>query len=439
MAAQDTPLAEDAQRAFPAASHPAPNADQPEATAAPRTEKAPDRASLVGWLCLVLIGLGEFAVMTALIASKFVFPFDQPLLDAGAQLSGYMVAWKDLSNSANFPLIAVGVAIVFGLLLFRRWKEAIVVVMLLVAVTAGSELVKQLIARPRPPNYGEDLVGVVYSFPSGHVLEAVTFTGHRRPGLAERLAAGLADPIPAVFTAMVIMVAIARVAVGSHYPSDVLASAFGGLGFVAVFAILSAIVGPDRSQRAAKNGPDGRETSRPRSAPERVLVIGRERPGRPTAESVAEVGLLISAHGAHVDVKVMKRKREVRRATKDASAAGCDLVVAVGGDGLVQQVLTVLAGTKVALAIIPSGTGNLLAGNLAIPEDHAEAVRSPSEAGAAASMWADSPSTENAALRGRLWRRLRRRCHGAHRRRAEGSLGQARLRRQRRAGSGPHP
>ena len=65
----------------------------------------------------------------------------------------------------------------------------------------------------------------------------------------------------------------------------------------------------------------------------------------------------------------------MRRATREALKAGCDLVVAVGGDGLVQQVLTVLAGTKVALAIVPSGTGNLLAGNLAIPEDHAEAVR----------------------------------------------------------------
>ena len=192
--------------------------------------------------------------MTALIASKFVFPFDQPLLDAGAQLSGYMVAWKDLSNSANFPLIAVGVAIVFGLLLFRRWKEAIVVVMLLVAVTAGSELVKQLIARPRPPNYGEDLVGVVYSFPSGHVLEAVTLYGIIAVLVwRSALPLGWRILIPAVFTALVIMVAIARVAVGSHYPSDVLASAFGGLGFVAVFAILSAIVGPDRSQRAAKN------------------------------------------------------------------------------------------------------------------------------------------------------------------------------------------
>jgi diacylglycerol kinase (ATP) len=119
----------------------------------------------------------------------------------------------------------------------------------------------------------------------------------------------------------------------------------------------------------------GAKRHRRANPPARVLVIGRERPGRPTAEVVAEVGLLISAEGVHVDSMVVKRKREVRRATRKAMKAGSDLVVAVGGDGLVQQVLTVLAGTKVGLAIVPTGTGNLLAGNLDIPDDHAEAVR----------------------------------------------------------------
>ena len=47
------------------------------------------------------------------------------------------------------------------------------------------------------------------------------------------------------------------------------------------------------------------------------------------------------------------------------------MVIAVGGDGTVLQVATALAGTQVALAIVPTGTGNLLAGNLGIPKDPA--------------------------------------------------------------------
>lgn len=81
------------------------------------------------------------------------------------------------------------------------------------------------------------------------------------------------------------------------------------------------------------------------------------------------------ADGATVtDVAVVQRKRDVRRLTKKAAKVGCDVVLAVGGDGTVLQVATALAGTQVALAIVPTGTGNLLAGNLGIPKEPAEAV-----------------------------------------------------------------
>jgi diacylglycerol kinase family enzyme len=60
--------------------------------------------------------------------------------------------------------------------------------------------------------------------------------------------------------------------------------------------------------------------------------------------------------------------------TREAMAAGVDVVFACGGDGTIRACADELAGTEVALAVLPAGTGNLVAANLDLPVDLAAGV-----------------------------------------------------------------
>ena len=80
--------------------------------------------------------------------------------------------------------------------------------------------------------------------------------------------------------------------------------------------------------------------------------------------------------GAGVDVLWLETTREDpgQGLTAKAVAEGVDLVMAQGGDGTVMACVTGLAGTEVPLAVLPGGTGNLLATNFDIPSELDEAV-----------------------------------------------------------------
>lgn len=75
------------------------------------------------------------------------------------------------------------------------------------------------------------------------------------------------------------------------------------------------------------------------------------------------------------DIVTTEKKGDGTAFSKKAVEEGYTVVVAIGGDGTVNEVATGLVGTPVALGVIPVGSGNGLARGLRIPLSFKEACK----------------------------------------------------------------
>jgi len=100
----------------------------------------------------------------------------------------------------------------------------------------------------------------------------------------------------------------------------------------------------------------------------KATILFNPNSGRPKrdAELNHAIGVIQSA-GVRTELTVCRSSQEATDNTRCAVADGSDTVFACGGDGTIHDVIQGLAGTPVALAILPFGTANALAHDLKIP------------------------------------------------------------------------
>jgi diacylglycerol kinase (ATP) len=76
---------------------------------------------------------------------------------------------------------------------------------------------------------------------------------------------------------------------------------------------------------------------------------------------------LLDARGLEAEIFVTERAKHAHDLAKAAVARGVSMCIAWGGDGTINEVASALAFSPVTLAVVPSGSGNGLARELAIP------------------------------------------------------------------------
>jgi diacylglycerol kinase (ATP) len=109
---------------------------------------------------------------------------------------------------------------------------------------------------------------------------------------------------------------------------------------------------------------------------ERVAIIFNPASGTEDSETRrATLETLARAAGLSCELAETDQDRGAAPLAREAVADRMERILISGGDGSVMEAAGAVAGTGVALAVLPGGTGNLLALNMGLPTDIEAAIR----------------------------------------------------------------
>jgi len=305
-------------------------------------------------------------------------------------ISNYLSQAGDTHWITAIALVVVPLALAW----IRRWRPVVFIAVVMIGEVALFEIVNMVVHRPRPfvPHLDGHLP--TSAFPSGHTAATLCLYG---------AAAILAIPrirgpwrwlavVPAVV--MTGLVGWSRMYRGEHHPLDVV----GGILLALLWlAAVTAALRPNADLGEPGQPSEPRTSLAPASAQPALADRPGSQAGRPgdrgrdtgTPSAVVANPAKVEEGGPH--------HRQIHAAlasagwpeplwlettwddpgggqTRQALQAGAEVIFACGGDGTVTACAAELAGTDVALAVVPAGTGNLLAANLGLPKRPAAAV-----------------------------------------------------------------
>ena len=217
------------------------------------------RDNLRGTLFLALGGLLVFAALLGMLLAPQVQPWllgidhGMPTLlrDAhGAPLgpAWFREAMRDISALGSMSvLIGAALIVAIGRVICGRGRDAIALIMVMVASIALNTVAKAIIARPRPDLFEPATQVFTNSFPSAHAMVSASLA------VAMVAGSGATGAFRLYLTAIAILltglIGLSRIYLGVHWPSDVIAG--WALGLACAIAILRL------TRRTVSAGPSG--------------------------------------------------------------------------------------------------------------------------------------------------------------------------------------
>ncbi|RGP38858.1 diacylglycerol/lipid kinase family protein [Pseudotabrizicola alkalilacus] len=102
---------------------------------------------------------------------------------------------------------------------------------------------------------------------------------------------------------------------------------------------------------------------------EPICVLANAGSGRKSGARIAQLTEPLRAAGLKHEVRLIRKGALIPAAAQEARADGFATVIAAGGDGTICSVATELAGSGIALGILPLGTFNFFARSLGLEND----------------------------------------------------------------------
>ena len=312
-----------------------------------------------------------FVLWTVVVfKSGLLWPMDKierhPWLVPDSYFAQLFAAIAVFSFPGVFAIVLAGVA-------FWAWRRRLVNLAWGTALTGllawpGNKVIKDLLGRARPPSPNDNLISYAgHSYPSAHlamvtataavIIAATTTTRQPKPVL-------ITWRIVSVFA--VLVVGLDQLILNAHWPSDVIGGILYGLLSAAVGLVGFGVHMLPATRRPPRRTQSGQKTAAVIYNPARVIDV-------PALRRHIEYELVQRGWDDALWLPT-KQDDPGRAMAHRAVSANVDLVLVAGGDGTVREVCSGLSGSGIPLAVLPSGTGNLLARNLGIPIDQMDAL-----------------------------------------------------------------